>query len=479
MKRLLLVGAVLSAGLAWAEATVTEDKENKILTVDVPTDETYQLTSSQAGDLHGNRYTNVVIRGGGTVTTAATFAGYTGDIHVDAGVLLENVNYGLGSKAKCTVYVATGATLAANIASGRQIWHTTHFAEGSTFRADIASVSFYGRVVLDGDCTFDGVSNPLIQPDCVLDMNGHTLTAQKGFYSINPKEVVNPGRIEVVSQGGNFYGPYTTDHYGTNLVLSLPAGTTWRFQSGDTIKRDYTNHCEWTIECAGKLKMEACYGNFAYEGPIVLPSTATLSLSDAAMPEGQVATFVLAGPVTAGEVACADTRTLHLYGTNSIGLLKVKGPLYAAHRASLPADLANLSVDDWKPLVMVGSNEFCTGWSPAEAKEVMDFLATGPNKRLGVGTVFGTSSTLTVDVGSWDGYKFAFGAYGRGEAVLKGDFAATTAMNLSSSTDVDLVFTREASDAPLVRIGGCGDPDGRQNGHHRNGFHAHPLPTGR
>ena len=100
-----------------------------------------------------------------------------------------------------------GGGAGANIASGRQIWHTTHFAEGSTFRSDIASVSFYGRVVLDGDCTFDGVSNPLIQPDCVLDMNGHTLTAKKGFYSFNPKEVLNPGRIEVVSQNSNFIVP--------------------------------------------------------------------------------------------------------------------------------------------------------------------------------------------------------------------------------------------------------------------------------
>ena len=432
MKRFAFFVAAFAVSSLFA-ATVTPN--GSTLEIVLEGGETYQLPATECGQLHANVYSDVQVSGAGTLTVASVFVGYTGAIHLGDGItLLENINNGLGTRAKCTVYVGRGASLAINIPSGVQVWHKTVIADGGTFDCRRASITIYGEFEIEGDLTITGGSNSPSFRDGVINLNGHTLSCEKFTY-LDPARVDNPGRIEVTT-AGTIYGPAHHDHYGTNLVLSLPAGSTYRYQTGSFLDGAYTNRCEWTLVCAGNLTFQGNFGDTAYHGPIILPSTATFSVSFNA----GVSRITLDGPVTCGTLSrgysLSSTQVLFLNATNRIGLISsgelssTKGRIFAQYRQSLPDDLDNLQLPEDTSgsganpeygLVIAGSTETKPGWTGAEAKELFEHFKA-KKVWIGLGALEGEHTNITVADGDWDNYSFYIGAFGGGTARLTGAF---------------------------------------------------------
>ena len=466
MRVMCLVVLAGIAASASADPTVTEDVANKKFIISVPTGESYQITTSQADALNGNNtYTNVLISGGGTVTTAKVFPSYSGDIHVNEGTLLEDFDNGLGSRAKCKVYVASGSKLDLKIPSGRTVYHAIDLADGAEIDFSIASVTIAGDFAMHGNLTFGGANAPGFSGG-TMDMNGKTLTAPNGFNLLNPLAVVNPGVIEI-TRATTLYGPFNHDQLGTNLVLSLAAGSTYRYQTSTAsqgVKGDYTNRCEWTIRCAGDLTLQANFGKCAYHGPIFVPADKKLTMS---LGDIDVKRYDLYGPVSAGTISKEGyLGTLFLHNTNNIGNISavVYGPIYAAYPESLPADLSKVAIANsetgakFVALVMGCSNaQHVAGWSSSQIKAVMDTYASSSTRAFGVGALEGETAEVSLGVTSWDDYKFYFGAYGGGVVTLKDDIEMSAAdARFLSYADSELVLTPvDSATERTVYLLGC------------------------
>ena len=459
MKRMIAFAVLIAAASSFGEATVTTD--GGVLSISVPSGETYAITTVQADALNANSYTDVVISGGGKVTTAKIFPKYKGDIHVNEGTFLENINYGLGQNSVCKVYVASGAKLDLNIPSGRTVYHDIDLASGALIDISIGDVAISGLFTIHDDVTLGGSFAPNFR-NGTINMNGKTLTAPNGISSLNPQEVQNPGEIAITKASYTVYGPYNHDHLGTNLVLSLAAGCTYRYQTSSAnvgVKGDYTNRCEWTLKCSGDLTLQANFGKSAYYGPIFVPKDKKLTV---AIADNDVKRFDLYGPVSAGTLlksGSSSIGTLLLHNTNDIDMVEAAstayGAIYAVVPEALPANLDNVvfnASEDGKrllALVMGCSNEqHVAGWSASQIKAVLDKYASASTRAFGLGALEGETAEVSLGITSWDSYKFRFGAYGGGSVTLNDDISMSSAdMLLMGDDDSKLVFGSAGSDA--------------------------------
>ena len=451
-KAICTISLLVSTGVLGG--TVVPD--GKTLNVTLSGGETFQLDSTCCDALNKNTYDDVVVGGSGTLTVAKVFASYAGAIHIGAGAtLLENVNWGLGQKAKCTVYVASGATLDISIPSSRQIWHKTVLAEGASFNMNMASIFVYGELALDGDVTLGGAEKPSFYGR--MSMNGHRLIAPYGITSFNPSSTDGSGEVHLSKSGTTVYGPFSTDHFGTNFTFHVAGNTTYRYQTSTVgmLAGDYTNRCEWTLKCDGDMTFQANFGDSAYHGPIIMPEDAKLTVAS----DGFVDKVVLEGPVSCGTLSLANSRNgfaLVLSATNQIGRIDKFSTaiIWAQHRQSLPDDLADISlpVDTsgkfTSPygLVIAGTTESTAGWTGDEAMELFDHFKLADTNWIGVGAMPGERSNITIGDFDLNDYTFRFGAWGGGTARLTGNFTSDSRWyvhGMSSDTVLELAMSPE------------------------------------
>ena len=149
MKRVIAYAMLLTAAASFGTPTVTD--EGGVLSITVPSDETYQITSTQADALNANSYTDVVISGDLAPYMTTTLSGQDVSLNADS-IFQKRISYYLSGTATDGSFTMDGKhstnlylngvnitssdTAAINIRNGKHchiyISGTNNFADGAT-----------------------------------------------------------------------------------------------------------------------------------------------------------------------------------------------------------------------------------------------------------------------------------------------------------------------------------------------------------
>ena len=304
MKNILCLSTVLTLAaplVSHAETTVDTTVLGQVTITVGAEDPDYTLKSADITALGADKTLIKMGKGRLIVATDLNAAGYDGEILIKEGYFRAKDRKALGGNTKGTT-VSSGATLEVDVdtpsasyifgyetvtisGSGvdghgavyavrkdASIATNMMFAGGKVILADDTTVGYFGEESYDGSCGFRWT---------LLDMNGHTLTFNKGttsgFYGIDLSSgsgyggMLNPGNITVaVAQ---------TLTFENNASLEGSSGNVLRVADGTTLYLNNNNigprRTPWTLQADGDVTLQAVAGGTSkgWSGPISVAGT--------------------------------------------------------------------------------------------------------------------------------------------------------------------------------------------------------------
>lgn len=426
-----------------AEATVDTSVEGQVTITVGAEDPDYTLKSADITALGADKTLIKMGKGRLIVETDLDAAGYDGEILIREGYFRAKDRKALGGKVKGTT-VSSGATLESEdwttsnsyifgyetvtisgsgvdghgavyaVRKGASIATNMMFAEGKVILAGDTTVGYSGEEDYDGSCGFRWT---------VLDMNGYTLTFNKGtmsgFFgsSWSSYGVRNPGNITVaVAQRFNFENDSALKGTAENVfrvadgtILYLNNNNIWFWSS-------LAHTTPWTLQADGDVTLQAVAGGTSkgWSGPISVAGTLKT--------QGEV--FLPSAISGAGGITVESGTLTLLEDSNPSGVNTYAGTTLVKSGATLKAGRLSLVPDAATTLTLEAGAK--ANLSSAADTELTDVTLLGVLNRFTAG-LYDTPQDLGALLLSPDGHTITSAVSGPTSLVFGGPSTVTVA----------------------------------------------------